>query len=136
MNLDGNMEEPSLSPRAPLQNQHLQAAIPYTNSAFLVSSGSAGAPIGGQGFRCEHADEQSRNNVFSNALSSPVLRSLQNYHISQSGFNPNGAQNSANGMRNNEPNSLQVQLRDSNPFSASYSSMDMRDDSPDHKSTF
>lgn len=133
MNLDGNMEEPSLSPRAPLQNQNLQAAMPYTNS---VSSGSAGAPIGGQGFRCEHADEQSRNNVFSNALSSPVRRSLQNYHISQSGYNPNGAQNLVTGMRNNDPNSVQAQHRESNPFSANYTSMDMRDDSPDHESTF
>lgn len=136
MNLDGNMEEPSLSPRDSMQNQHLQGAMPYTNSAFLVSSGSAGAPICVQGFRYEHADEQSKNNVFSNALSSPVRRSLQNYHISQSGFNPNDAQNPANGMRNNEPTSLQVQHRDSNPFTANYSSMDMRDDSPDHESTF
>lgn len=125
-----------MSPRAPLQNQHLQAVMPFTNSSPLVSSGSSGPPIGGQGFRSEHSDQQSKNYVFSNALSSPVRRSLQNYHISHGGFNPNSAQHPPNGTRNNEPNSAQLQNRDSNPFNSNDSSMDMHSDSPDHEYTY
>uniref|UniRef100_A0A5B7ADW2 Holocarboxylase synthetase n=1 Tax=Davidia involucrata TaxID=16924 RepID=A0A5B7ADW2_DAVIN len=127
--LDNYGEEPSMSPRAPLQNQHSQPTTHFTNSGFLVSSGSSGAPTAGQGFRSEHCDQQSKNYVFSNALSSPVRRSLQNYHIAP-------IQPSANGVRNNESNFLQHQNRDSNPPNSNDSSMDMHADSPDHESTY
>lgn len=119
-----------MSPRAPL-NQHLQTAMPFTNSSVLASAGLSGVPTGGQGFRSEHSDQQSKNYVFSNALSSPVRRSLQNYHISQGDFNPNGVQQPPNGIRNNEPNSAQLQNSNSND-----SSMDMHADSPGHESTY
>ncbi|KAK1371380.1 Ubiquitin-like modifier-activating enzyme [Heracleum sosnowskyi] len=119
--LDYCGEEPSLSPRAPLQNHQLQAA----------SSGLSGGPTAGQVFRSEHNDQQPKSYVFSNALSSPVRRSLQNYHISQGEFDPNGVQHPTTGTRNNRPNSAQLQNSNSND-----SSMDMHSDSPGHESTF
>ncbi|KAF5779948.1 hypothetical protein HanRHA438_Chr11g0480531 [Helianthus annuus] len=66
--LESYVEEPSMTPRN-FHQQHNQAtsANPFTNS------GPSSVPI---------ADQQPRNYIFSNALSSPVRRSLQNYHIS------------------------------------------------------
>ncbi|PWA84999.1 hypothetical protein CTI12_AA154600 [Artemisia annua] len=84
--LESYVEEPSTGPRAP-QQQHTQAVSPFTNS------GPSGFPTGVQGFRSEQSDQQPRNYIFSNALSSPVRRSLQNYHISQEG---------GYGVKNNE----------------------------------
>ncbi|KAA8546601.1 hypothetical protein F0562_002660 [Nyssa sinensis] len=120
--LDNHGEEPSMSPRAPLQNQHSQPTMHFTNSGYLVSSGSSGAPTAGQGLRSEHY-------VFSNALSSPVRRSLQNYHVAPGGYYSNSVQPSTNGTRNNES-------RDSNPLNSNDSSMDMHADSPGHESTY
>ncbi|KAL7176127.1 hypothetical protein ACSBR2_029648 [Camellia fascicularis] len=123
--LDYCGEEPSVSPRAPPQNHHSQSTMHSTNSGFLVSSGSSGAPNAAQGFQTEHSEQQPKNYVFSNALSSPVRRSLQNYHIAQ-------------GFRNNEPNFVQPQNRDSNSLNSNDSSMDMHADSPSqsHESTY
>ncbi|CAL5348637.1 unnamed protein product [Camellia sinensis] len=123
--LDYCGEEPSVSPRAPPQNHHSQSTMHSTNSGFLVSSGSSGAPNAAQGFQTEHSEQQPKNYVFSNALSSPVRRSLQNYHIAQ-------------GFRNNEPNFVQQQNRDSNSLNSNDSSMDMHADSPSqsHESTY
>lgn len=89
-----------------------------------MSSGSSGAPASAIGFRSEPGDQQPKNYVFSNALSSPVRRSLQNYHISQGGgYFPNNAQ--PNGNRNSDPGSNQQQNRDSNHTGAGDSFMDM-----------
>ncbi|XAR62247.1 hypothetical protein NMG60_11016936 [Bertholletia excelsa] len=132
--LDYCGEEPSMmSPREPPQHQ---PAMHATNSGFLVSSGSSVAPVTGQGFRAEHPDQQPKNYVFSNALSSPVRRSLQNYHITQGGNYANNPQPSATGLRNNEPNFLQQQNRDSNSFNSNDSSMDMHADSPGNNSSY
>ncbi|KAH8515641.1 hypothetical protein POPTR_002G064800v4 [Populus trichocarpa] len=122
--LDYCGEEPSMSPRTPHQHQNSQP-IPSTNSTFLVSSGSSGLPATGQGTRSEHCDQQSKNTVFSNALSSPVRRSLQNYHIAQGGYCPPGGSLSGNGTRANEPNFLQNHNRDPNLPSSNDSSMDI-----------
>ncbi|PSS17445.1 Ubiquitin-like modifier-activating enzyme [Actinidia chinensis var. chinensis] len=132
--LDCCGEEPSMSPRAPPQNHHSQPTMHLTNSGFPVSSGSSSAPNTGLGFQTEHSDPQPKNYVFSNALSSPVRRSLQNYHISQGGYDPTGVQSSANGFRNTETNLMQHQNRDSN--SINDSSMDMHSDSPSHEPTY
>lgn len=70
--LESSVEEPSMPPRTLQQTP--QITNPFPNS------GSSSVP---QGFRSEHNDQQSKNYIFSNALSSPVRRSLQNYHISQ-----------------------------------------------------
>ncbi|KAE8666600.1 exocyst complex component 2-like [Hibiscus syriacus] len=88
------------------------------------------------GTRLDHSDQQSKNLVFSNALSSPVLRSLQHYHIAQDGYCPNGGLPSGNGARNNEPSFLQNRTRDSNPLSSNDTLMDMHADSPSHESTY
>ncbi|KAK2979904.1 hypothetical protein RJ640_020146 [Escallonia rubra] len=137
--LDCYAEEPSVSPRAPPQNQHSQATMHFTHSGFLPSSVSSAAPTAGQGFRSEHNDLQPKNYVFSNALSSPVRRSLQNYHIAEESNCPSGVQPSADGadgVRNNEANIVQHQNRDSNPSNSNDSSMDMHPDSPGHESTY
>ncbi|CAK7346738.1 unnamed protein product [Dovyalis caffra] len=122
--LDYCGEEPSMSPRTPHQHQNSQP-IPFTNSTFLVSSGSSGVTATAQGTRTEHCDQQPKNTVFSNALSSPIRRSLQNYHIAQGGYCPPGGSPSGNGTRNNEPNFLQHHNRDPNPPSSNDSSMDI-----------
>ncbi|XP_011042891.1 PREDICTED: uncharacterized protein LOC105138502 [Populus euphratica] len=122
--LDYCGEEPSVSPRTPHQHQSSQP-IPFTNSTFLVSSGSSGLAASGQGTRSEQCDQQSKNTVFSNALSSPVRRSLQNYHIAQGGYCPPGGSPSGNGTRANEPNFLQNHNRDPNLPSSNDSSMDI-----------
>jgi hypothetical protein len=125
--LDYGVEEPSMSPRAPPGQQ---PAMPFTSSGLLVSSGSSA----GQGIRSEHCDQQPKNTVFSNALSSPIRRSLQNYHISQGGSyypNGNGGPPPA-GAQNNESNFVQQQ-QNRDPSSNDYS-MDMHAESPSHES--
>ncbi|KAL4309467.1 hypothetical protein GQ457_01G029180 [Hibiscus cannabinus] len=133
--LDYSGEEPSMSPRAPSQHQQPQPTMPFMNPGFLVSSGSSGQTAV-QGTRLNHCDQQPRNSVFSNALSSPVRRSLQHYHISQEGYCPNGGQPAGNGVRNNESSFVQHQTRDPNPLSSNDTSMDMHADSPSHESTY
>ena len=80
-------EEPSMSPRAPPQNQQPQSMMPVTNSGFPVTSGSSGQTTAGagQGLRSDYCENQPKNSVFSNALSSPVRRNLQLYQIGEGG---------------------------------------------------
>ncbi|XP_059630421.1 uncharacterized protein LOC132273480 [Cornus florida] len=134
--LDYYGEEPSMSPRAPIQNPQSQPMTHLTNSGFLVSSGSSETPATLQGFRSEHNDQQPKNYVFSNALSSPVRRSLQNYHIGQGGYPVNVVQPSTNGVHSNESQVLRQQNRASDPVNSNDSSMDMHADSPAHESTY
>ncbi|KAF9612214.1 hypothetical protein IFM89_038636 [Coptis chinensis] len=114
--LDYGGEEPQMSPRHPYQHQQTQSTMHFQNSGVQVSSGSLGSATAGQGVRSGHGDHQAKNSVFANALSSPVRRSIQHYHLSQ-------------GARTNE-NSSHLQSRDSNTFSGNDSSMDMNADSP------
>ncbi|XP_009631427.1 uncharacterized protein [Nicotiana tomentosiformis] len=129
--LDYSGEDHSISPRPP-QNQHSQP-MHFANSGFPVSSGSIGVAAPGHGVRSDH-DLQSKNYVFSNALSSPVRRSLQNYQIAQGGFLLNNVQ-PLNGARNNETN-VQQQNRESNSSNSADASMDMHSDSPGHDFTY
>ncbi|GLT68139.1 hypothetical protein SLA2020_403970 [Shorea laevis] len=46
--LEYSGEEPSMSPRAPVQQQHSQLPMQFTNPSFMVSSGPSGQ-IAGQG---------------------------------------------------------------------------------------
>ena len=114
-----------MSPGMLLQQQHLQTEM---HSANLGSTTPACPATVGQGIRWGHSDQQQpKNSVFSNALSSPVRRSLQSYHTS-SNFMSYG-----NGPRcsNNEiNNSHHQQNRDTNS-PMSNDSLDMRADSPD-----
>ncbi|CAA7403028.1 unnamed protein product [Spirodela intermedia] len=74
--LDYGGEDPSMSPRLPSQ-----PAVHLAGSNFPAAPASAGqlGPRGGQ------LDQAKNSAVFSNALSSPVRRSLQPYHLAQSG---------------------------------------------------
>ncbi|KAK9069688.1 hypothetical protein SSX86_011592 [Deinandra increscens subsp. villosa] len=76
--LESYVEEPSMTPRS-LQQQHTQT----TNPAPFTNSGPSNVPSG------LNSDQQPRNYIFSNALSSPVRRSLQNYHLSHEGYAKN-----------------------------------------------
>ncbi|KAL3504535.1 hypothetical protein ACH5RR_034376 [Cinchona calisaya] len=133
--LDYSGEEPPISPRTLGHQQHLQSAQ-FANSGFLVPTGSSGLPASAHGFRSEPCDQQPRNYVFSNALSSPVRRSLQNYHISPGGYFQNNLHPSTNGNRSSEPNFVHQQSRDPNPVNSCDSTMDMHADSPGHESTY
>ncbi|PWA58738.1 Chlorophyll a/b binding protein domain-containing protein [Artemisia annua] len=77
--LDSSVDDPPIPPRISSQEnqQHTQITNPFINSS------SSSMP---QGFRPYQSDQSSKNYIFSNALSSPVRRSLQNYHISQEGY--------------------------------------------------
>ncbi|XP_044491164.1 uncharacterized protein LOC123215133 [Mangifera indica] len=70
--LEYGAEEPPMSPRLPIQHQHVpNTYIPYT------------PPAAGPEVRSGQPDHQVKNSVFSNALSSPVRRSLQHYYLRQ-----------------------------------------------------
>lgn len=90
--------------------------MPLTHSGIPVSSNGFGPVAVGQGLRSGLPD-QTKNPVFSNALSSPIRRSLQHFH-----------------MRNNENNSNQT--RDPNLPSSNDTSMDMHADSPGNDSPY
>ncbi|GAB4861092.1 hypothetical protein Ancab_036250 [Ancistrocladus abbreviatus] len=128
--LDYCGDEPSMSPRAPVQHQYSQPPMNFPNSGLLASSGSSGQTTAAHGLRSEHIDNQTKNLVFSNALSSPIRRSLQHYHLTQGGYSP------GHGSRNNETNFLHQQSRDPNPPSSNDSSMDMHADSPGPESNY
>ncbi|KAL4568174.1 hypothetical protein LXL04_023780 [Taraxacum kok-saghyz] len=70
--LESSVEE---SPMAPRTLQPTQVTNPFINP------GSTSVPAGVQSLLSDHP---SKNYIFSNALSSPVRRSLRNYHISSS----------------------------------------------------
>ncbi|XWS29434.1 hypothetical protein CRYUN_Cryun24cG0029400 [Craigia yunnanensis] len=80
-------------------------------------------------------DYQAKNCVFSNALSSPVCRTLQHYHSVQGGYHSNNVVSSANGRRNNETAYTHQQNREANSPSAN-DCMDMHADSPGHDFPF
>ncbi|KAL5751916.1 hypothetical protein ACOSP7_022091 [Xanthoceras sorbifolium] len=126
--LEYGSEEPPLSPRLPIQHQHSQTTL--NNLGLPVASNTCVPAAVGPGVRSGQPDQQPKNSVFSNALSSPVRRSLQHYHLTQGGYQmPTG-----NGHRNSEPNNAHHQNRDAN--SPSSESMDMHADSPGHEFTY
>ncbi|GMH22247.1 hypothetical protein Nepgr_024090 [Nepenthes gracilis] len=127
--LDCCGDEPSMSARASVEHRHSQPPVHFTNSCHHDSSGSSDQTTAAHGTRSEHFDNQTKNSVFSNALSSPVRRSLQHYHLTQGGSYPNSG-TPGNGSQNNETNFLHPENRDSNLLSSNDSSTDMRADSP------
>ncbi|OVA09181.1 hypothetical protein BVC80_27g14 [Macleaya cordata] len=90
----------------------------FMNPGVQVSSGSVGPVTVGQGPRSGLSD-QAKNTVFSNALSSPVRRSLQHCQLNQGGYYLNSVTPSGNELRHTETN-----FNDS--------SMDMHADSPSY----
>ncbi|KAA3473536.1 holocarboxylase synthetase [Gossypium australe] len=108
-------EESPMSPRLSFQpQQHPQTATQLNTSSAPFSS----TPI-----------SAAKNSVFSNALSSPVRRSLQHYHSVQVGYHSNNILSSANGSRNTETNYCHQQIREVNSPSPN-DCMDMHADSP------
>lgn len=103
-----------VSPRVP---QHPQIANPFANSVVPPGTGLYGQSAAGFAPRPSVTD-QSKNTIFSNALSSPVRRSLQNSHTTQ------GA---GNGGRNAEAN-LAGANREAISTSSNDTSMDMVSD--------
>lgn len=124
--LDCHGEEPCRSPHQNPPNSQ------------LTTNNNSGSSESGQGFPSKQNDQQQKNHVFSNALSSPVRRSL---HIAQGGFYSNGSQPPApNGSSRINENNIanNNQNRDSNSYNSYNSadlSMDMHD-SPDHDSIY
>ncbi|XP_010530126.1 PREDICTED: uncharacterized protein LOC104806765 [Tarenaya hassleriana] len=110
--LDSYVEEASMSPRAPSQ-----PTVHVTNSGFMACSGTS-CPTAVSVSRPEQNENQPKNSVFSNALSSPIRRSLQNYQIQQGGCFPSSGATT----RSNEQN------RGSNSPRSNDSSMDMHAD--------
>lgn len=84
--LDYGGDEVSMSP-APQHHipPHSQQQNQFPLISNQMSSGLASQAVGGQGPRTG-LSEQNKNSVFSNALSSPVRRSLQPFHIAQGGY--------------------------------------------------
>ncbi|KAH7686554.1 hypothetical protein IHE45_04G113300 [Dioscorea alata] len=115
-------DDVSLSPRLPPQHQPPQSTPQYTNTSGYS------LPSVGLSLRTSLSD-QTKNMVFSNALSSPVRRSLQPYHLAQSGEHLDGVLPPGNGTRNPEPYSS-GQTREHNSFGLTDTSMDMHSDSP------
>ncbi|KAG7987334.1 hypothetical protein I3843_03G128200 [Carya illinoinensis] len=119
--LEYGADEPPVSPRLPFQNQHAQNAMHLTSMGAPVSSSPfANIATVGQGVRSGQSDNQAKNSVFSNALSSPVRRSIQSYHL---------AQGASQGPPNGETNYCHLQNRDTNSASSN-DCMDMHADSP------
>ncbi|KAF7129794.1 hypothetical protein RHSIM_Rhsim10G0147500 [Rhododendron simsii] len=113
------------------EHQHPQTAMHLANTSFPVSSTSFGPTTAAQGPRSAHFDHhQPKTSVFSNALSSPVRRSLQQCHLPQGNYFANNVMQSGNGARNNETLSPNNLIRDSNDLS-----MDMHSDSPGRESS-
>ncbi|MBA0734161.1 hypothetical protein Gogos_018104 [Gossypium gossypioides] len=104
-----------MSPRLSFQpQQHPQTATQLNTSSAPFSS----TPI-----------SAAKNSVFSNALSSPVRRSLQHYPSVQVGYHSNNVLSSVNGSRNTETNYRHQQIREVNSPSPN-DCMDMHADSP------
>ncbi|KAL9323855.1 hypothetical protein ACSQ67_008712 [Phaseolus vulgaris] len=121
-------EEPSMSPRAPLQHHQSQPTMHVPSLGFPVISASFGQTIAAQGLRAEPGENQPKNCVFSNALSSPIRQSLQHYQISEGGCYSNGPSMGGNGNRNTELGFLPQEGRESVVVSSNDSAMDMHAD--------
>jgi len=120
-------EEVSMSPRYQAPPHPPQSTMHSTNSSVQNSSAAFGQATVGHGSRAGHSD-QTKNSVFSNALSSPIRQTLQSYHLPQgSECYPDGVLHDGNGSQNPESN----QNKDHN---SNVSSMDMHSDSPAHDS--
>ncbi|KAJ4876149.1 Uncharacterized protein Rs2_41167 [Raphanus sativus] len=91
-------EEPPISPRAP-------PTQPAMNAGLMASSGTS-CPTAVPVVRSEQCENQVKNSVFSNALSSPIRRSLQNYQIPQGGYISGATRSSELNRGSNSPGSF------------------------------
>ncbi|MED6173835.1 hypothetical protein PIB30_063425 [Stylosanthes scabra] len=129
--LEFGADESPVSPRQPFHQQNSQAAVQANFGASIPSNAFTATPVG-QGMRSGPPDQQPKNSVFSNALSSPIRRSLQPYHLAQGICPSSNLMSSGNGTRNNnEITYPSGQNRDTNSSNSS-DCMDMHADSPSH----
>ncbi|MQL75581.1 hypothetical protein Taro_007944 [Colocasia esculenta] len=117
------------------QHQHSQPNMHFINPTSQGSSVLFGPTQSMHGLRSGHND-QTKNSVFSNALSSPTRRSLQPYHFTQGGgFYPNSVLPPGTGTRNQETNREANSCgSNDNSFASNDTSMDMHSDTPPHES--
>jgi hypothetical protein len=97
---------------------HQHAANPFTNSIVQPTTCLYGQTTSGLAPRPSLSD-QSKNTMFSNAISSPVRRNLQNYHLTHG---------TGNGGQNTEANPAGAN-QEANPTSSNDTTMDMVSDS-------
>lgn len=119
-----------MSPRQSIQQQNSHTAM-QANFGASIPSNAFGTTVVGQGIRTGQTDQQAKNSVFSNALSSPIRRSLQPYHLAQGSCPSSNVMSSGNGTRNGEMTYPSGQNRDTNSSNSS-DCMDMHADSPGH----
>ncbi|KAF3551782.1 hypothetical protein DY000_02002961 [Brassica cretica] len=99
--LESCTEEHPISPRAPPP----QPTMHVTNSGLITSSDTS-CPTAVPVVRSEQCENQAKNSVFSNALSIPVRRSLQNYQIPQGGYISGGTRSSELNRGSDSPSSF------------------------------
>ncbi|XP_020702174.1 uncharacterized protein LOC110113816 [Dendrobium catenatum] len=123
--IDDGGHDSSTSPRLHYASQHPQATFTLTSNV-QTPSGLLGSAVGFVP-RSSNQTDQSKNSVFSNALSSPVRQSLQRYHLAQGDdfYSAGGIMPPGIGARNSDGN------REANSHD---STMDMHSDSPAHDS--
>lgn len=129
--LEYGAEESPMSPRQPFHQHHPQTAMHANNASAFAPSNALAAAVIGHGIRSGQPDQQAKNSVFSNALSSPIRRSLQPYQLAQGGSLSSNIMSSGNGIRNTEIGYPNSHNRDTNSSNSS-DSMDMHADSPGH----
>ncbi|KAJ8479600.1 hypothetical protein OPV22_023327 [Ensete ventricosum] len=118
-------EDTSMSPIPHLAHQYPQSSLQFRSTNIHNSSMVGTAAVGLA--RTGHCEE-TKNTVFSNALSSPVRRSLESYHPTQGRASHDNALPPENTNRNHGSNHLD-QSQDSR--TSSDSSMDMHSDRAD-----
>ncbi|EPS64635.1 hypothetical protein M569_10142 [Genlisea aurea] len=130
--VDHVTDESPQSPRLALQQN--QASV---HLGIPLSSSTAFGPApGGHHHHHLRSADQSKNSVFSNALSSPIRRSLQSYHHLSAGSHYVNDSGRGNNNENNNGSSNNQIPRDPNPPSSNDTSMDMHADSPGHDSPY
>lgn len=126
--IDDGGHDTSASPRVHNAGQHPHTAFPSLIPNVQTASGLHGSSAVAFATRSSTQTDQSKNSVFSNALSSPVRRSLQPYHLAEGDdfYSAGNTTPSGAGARNNNDGNREANSHDS--------SMDMHSDSPAHDS--
>ncbi|KAE9601296.1 hypothetical protein Lal_00023746 [Lupinus albus] len=127
--LECGAEEPPMSPRQASQQQNSQTSVHTNTSASVPTNAFSTTSV--PEIRTGQPDQQVKNSVFSNALSSPIRRNLQLYHLAQGSCPSSNPVSSGNGNRNSEMNNTSGQNKDTNSSNSS-DCMDMHADSPVH----
>ncbi|KAI4365486.1 hypothetical protein MLD38_021467 [Melastoma candidum] len=134
--LEAGLGDVSMSPRVPAHHQHSQTAMHSLGPGVLVCPGQFGEAAPSQGLRPVKTDQhRGKDAVFSDALSSPVRRSLQHYQLTQGGgdhanSNTNIVPSVSGNLRNNEGMIPHNTTREANSTSSNDATMDMNADGP------